>query len=847
LAVLHGIEQPPQCASVVWVLISQPSLASPLQLAQPVLQLDSTQLPVEQLVVAFGREHVVPHAPQLLLVVSEVSQPLVALPSQLPHPLLHVPRVQVPVEQLAEAFVRVQVVPQAPQLLLVVSEVSQPSLASPLQLPQPLLQLEIVQLPVEQLVEAFAAEQPTPQPPQLVLVFSGVSQPSLASPLQLAQPALQLAMTQLPLEQLVVALASAQLTPQPPQFEVVVSEVSHPLLGLLSQLPQPDEQPGTQAPDTHAVVPWALVHALVHDPQLVKELREASQPSFARPLQLAQPALQLEIAQVPVEQEPEAFASEHTAPQAPQFESEVSAVSQPLAPLPSQLPQPVTQLGVHTPDMQLVVPCAFEHVTPQPPQLLTELRGVSQPLALWPSQLPQPALQPASWQVPDEHVVVALGSEQLTPQAPQFEVLLSEASQPLALCPSQLPKPVLHVEMAQAPELQLLLAFGNEQTVPHAPQWLVVLSCVSQPLVLCPSQLPQPLLQVPRVHTLLTQEAEAWAKEHTLVQLPQVCTLLVRLASQPLDTLPSQLPQPELHVIEQVPVEQEAVPLVEEHAWPQPPQFAVLVLVLTSQPLAACPSQLPQPVLHEVNVQVPVLQEEVALTWAQPLAQLPQSVRVLRLVSQPLAGLPSQLPQDAAQLGTHAPAVHEVVPLGLVQIWPQAPQLVLWLREVSQPLAALLSQLPQPVEHEMAHCPVEHEGVPLTPLQALGHEPQCAGSVIRLVSHPSEGVTLQLPKPALQVIEHCPAAQEGTPPADEHALEQVPQCSGLLVTLVSQPLSGLLSQLPSPIAHEIEHAPLLHEGVPVLDSHTLPQEPQLLTLFESGVSQPLSALPSQLP
>jgi hypothetical protein len=327
-------------------------------------------------------------------------------------------------------------------------------------------------------------------------------------------------------------------------------------------------------------------------------------------------------------------------------------------------------------------------------------------------------LQLAIAHVPDEHVVVAFGSVQLTPHAPQLLGLLSEASQPFAVCPSQLPNPVLHDEIAQEPEAQVVAAFGRVQVVPHAAQCELVFSCCSQPLVACPSQLPQPVLHVPSAHTLFTQLADAFGKLQILVQLPQACALLVRLVSQPLPTLPSQLPQPVLQAIEQVPEAHDAAPLAVLHAWAQPPQCSVLVLVLTSQPLVACPSQLPQPVLHDESVQVPVVHEEVALLWSQPLAHAPQSDSVLRLVSQPLAALPSQLPQEEAQLGTHAPPVQVVVPLGLVQVWPHAPQFELWLSEVSQPLLTLLSQLPQPTEQLIAHCPVVHEGVPLAPLHA---------------------------------------------------------------------------------------------------------------------------------
>jgi len=82
-----------------------------------------------------AREHLVPHAPQFMSVLSGVSQPLLSTPSQLPQPLLQEAIWHVPVEQVAVALVREQVVPQAPQFVSVLSCVSQPSARLMLQSP----------------------------------------------------------------------------------------------------------------------------------------------------------------------------------------------------------------------------------------------------------------------------------------------------------------------------------------------------------------------------------------------------------------------------------------------------------------------------------------------------------------------------------------------------------------------------------------------------------------------------------------------------------------------------------------------------------------------------------------
>jgi hypothetical protein len=84
-----------------------------------------------------------------------------------------------------------QVVVHAPQWLTVFSGVSHPGAL--VQSPNPALQDEMLQLPLAQVAVAFGCVHAIPQPPQLVLVLVGVSQPSVSLvPLeQLAYPAAQ--------------------------------------------------------------------------------------------------------------------------------------------------------------------------------------------------------------------------------------------------------------------------------------------------------------------------------------------------------------------------------------------------------------------------------------------------------------------------------------------------------------------------------------------------------------------------------------------------------------------------------------------------------------------------------
>lgn len=84
-----------------------------------------------------------------------------------------------------------------------------------------------------------------------------------------------------------------------------------------------------------------------------------------------------------------ALARVHEVPHAVQFASVFSGASQPFAPFPSQLSQPVSQLViVHIPVLQLSVALSLVHGVPQPPQFVSVFVGVSQPLPVAPSQFP---------------------------------------------------------------------------------------------------------------------------------------------------------------------------------------------------------------------------------------------------------------------------------------------------------------------------------------------------------------------------------------------------------------------------------------------------------------------------
>ena len=207
-------------------------------------------------------------------------------------------------------------------------------------------------------------------------------------------------------------------------------------------------------------------------------------------------------------------------------------VSQPLAALPSQLPNPALHVMPQVPAGQVGVPLVVSHTVVQDPQCNGLFRLVSQPLAGLLSQSPKPGVQ-AIPQLPAVQVGVPPAVEHFVPQALQLLIsVLRLTSQPLAGLPSQSAKPALQVPIAHVPLLQVADALANVHLVPQALQLLTsVFRLTSQPLVGEASQLPKPAEQAPMVQTLLTQLAAALAKVHLVPQAPQLFTSVVVLVT----------------------------------------------------------------------------------------------------------------------------------------------------------------------------------------------------------------------------------------------------------------------------------------------------------------------------
>ena len=187
------------------------------------------QTPLVQVEVALARLQTRPQLPQLLrFELNWTSHPLSALPSQLPKPGVH-EIVQEPPEQFAWPLVDTQILPQPPQLAgSVVVVTSQPSLATPLQLPCTVSQSMAHTLPRQAGVPPNALQEVAQLPQCATFDVVSVSQPSSGLLLQSAHPVSQRLTAQLPVVQVPVACGGAQVTPQPPQLFTEFSGVSQP-------------------------------------------------------------------------------------------------------------------------------------------------------------------------------------------------------------------------------------------------------------------------------------------------------------------------------------------------------------------------------------------------------------------------------------------------------------------------------------------------------------------------------------------------------------------------------------------------------------------------------------------
>jgi hypothetical protein len=172
---------------------------------------------------------------------------------------------------------------------------------------------------------------------------------------------------------------------------------------------------------------------------------------------------------------------------------------------------------------------------------------------------------------------------------------------------------------------------------------------------------------------------------------------------------------------------------------------------------------------------------------------------------------------------------------------PQAPQFIgSYIRLVSQPVAGMPSQSSKPGRQmEIMQAPLPHT----TPGgHAFPHVPQFAGSLSRFVSQPF----VVLPSQSA-----CPDGQMGWVQmlfwhVPGHTRPHPPQLSGSFVTFVSQPFEQSPSQSAVPgLQAQMPQTPAEQVGLPPTAGQTLPHAPQFWMSVVRSISQPLEASPSQ--
>src|SRR5262249_32487727 len=131
---------------------------------------------------------------------------------------------------------------------------------------------------------------------------------------------------------------------------------------------------------------------------------------------------------------------------------------------------------------------------------------------------------------------------------------------------------------------------------------------------------------------------------HTVLQLPQLETLVWMLTSQPSPTVPSQSSKPGLHAaIAQLPLEHAGVPLASEQLDPHAPQVATVGFRFTSHPSPGLPWQSANGGVQLLTPQLPFVHVGVPFGAVQMLPQPPQlETLVWVLASHPSAALPLQ-------------------------------------------------------------------------------------------------------------------------------------------------------------------------------------------------------------
>jgi hypothetical protein len=260
------------------------------------------------------------------------------------------------------------------------------------------------------------------------------------------------------------------------------------------------------------------------------------------------------------------------------------SVSHPFATSPSQLPNDLSQAtSVHVPPTHASEACGRSQVAPHAPQFASVVTSVSQPVVASPSQSASDAGQPSSTQTPALHLAPGV---QTFPHVAQLAASPARfVSQPFAKRPSQLQSVASHAGSGQVPAMQ-----GTPQghALPQAPQCLLSSErLVSQPFAVTPSQLSKQPSHMTIVQLPVAHDSLAWARSHATPHAPQSVSV-VSDVSHPLAVIPSQFPQPGTQgtISSHRPVRHDSSAFGASQIRPHQPQFHG-VSMRVSQPSAA--------------------------------------------------------------------------------------------------------------------------------------------------------------------------------------------------------------------------------------------------------------------
>jgi hypothetical protein len=165
-----------------------------------------------------------------------------------------------------------------------------------------------------------------------------------------------------------------------------------------------------------------------------------------------------------------------------------------------------------------------------------------------------------------------------------------------------------------------------------------------------------------------------------------------------------------------------AFPTLVEHALPHVPQFVVLVVVSTHDPLQRVGVPPGQPETH-----VELAQAGVLLSAAHTLPH-PEQLLLSVVVS---TQMPLQRVNPPLQVKLQPPLTQDGLALATAgQAWPQLPQLLgSFAVLVHVPLHSVGTLDGQPEAHEYEPAEPAHTGAPASAAQDMPHAPQCAALV----------------------------------------------------------------------------------------------------------------------